>query len=76
VHEPPQIFNFGTYGGGLRLQPGMVLAFEPMLVEGNEEIAELDGHPYTFLTADEKLSAHFEHTVVITPEGYEILTKL
>jgi len=76
VHEPPQIFNFGTYGGGLRLEPGMVLAFEPMLVEGEEEIAELEGHPYTFLTADEKLSAHFEHTVVITEKGYEVITRL
>lgn len=75
VHEPPQITNFGKAGEGLRIEEGMVLALEPMLNEGRDEIRlALDG--LTFLTEDGKLSAHFEHTVAVTGNGCEILTEI
>lgn len=75
VHEDPFIPNYGKRGQGVKLEPGMVIAIEPMLNEGNEKIylAE-DGH--TYKTKDGKRSAHFEHTVAITERGPEILTKL
>lgn len=74
VHEEPQIPNFGQPGQGLKLKPGMTLAIEPMLTSGNSEIKCLsDG--WTYVTADGSLSAHFEHTVLVTTTGYEILTE-
>lgn len=74
VHEEPFIANFDLGKGGTKLRPGMVIAIEPMLNEGTDDvfIAE-DG--YTFKTADKKKSAHFEHTVLITENGPQILTK-
>lgn len=74
VHEPPQIPNYGHRGTGMELKPGMVLALEPMLNEGSEDVylAE-DG--FTYKTVDGKLSVQVEHTVVITNGGCEILTK-
>lgn len=72
-HEDPFIPNF-TMKGGVELKPGMVLAIEPMLNEGKGAVRFLtDG--YTVITADGKRSAHFEHTVAITPKGAEILTR-
>jgi len=74
VHEDPFITNFGKKGQGPALRAGMVIAIEPMLNEGTPDIIfEADG--YTVRTADGKRSSHFEHTVVITEEGPEILTK-
>ncbi len=73
VHEPPFVPNFGKKGKGKKLLPGMVLAIEPMLNEGTEKVI-LDSDGYTYRTADGKRSAHFEHTVVITASGAEILT--
>lgn len=75
VHEDPHIFNFGKKGSGEILEAGMVLAIEPMITEGdwNIEWAE-DG--WGIKTRDGKLSAHFEHTVAVTKDGYEILTEL
>lgn len=75
LHEEPQIPNFGRPGHGPRLKEGMTLAIEPMVNAGTPDIKILDDG-WTAVTADGKLSAHFEHTVVITKNGAEILTKL
>ena len=73
LHEAPEVPNFGTAGRGIRLLPGMTLAIEPMVNAGGYEVKVLpDG--WTVLTRDGSLSAHFEHTVVITNDGPKILT--
>ena len=75
LHEEPQIANYGPAGRGPRLSPGMVLAIEPMVNLGTAGVKVLpDG--WTAVTRDGNLSAHFEHTVVVTDEGCEILTLL
>lgn len=74
VHEDPQIPNFGTKGKGPVLKSGMVIAIEPMVNLGGYEIKLLDDG-WTFATKDGSLSAHFEHTIAVTDNGYEILTK-
>lgn len=74
LHEDPQIPNFGPQGQGPRLKPGMVLAVEPMVNRGaSSTIVKEDG--WTAVTADGSLSAHFEHTVAVMPDGPWILTK-
>jgi methionyl aminopeptidase len=73
VHEDPYVPNFGEMGKGEVLKPGMVIAIEPMFNLGTKEVV-LDPDGYTFHTADGKPSAHFEHTVVITKSGAEVLT--
>ncbi|MBU0597956.1 type I methionyl aminopeptidase [Patescibacteria group bacterium] len=74
VHEDPRVPNFGQRGTGPVLKEGMVLALEPMVnIGGPEVITKKDN--WTIVTADGSLSAHFEHTVVITGKGAEILTK-
>jgi methionyl aminopeptidase len=73
LHEEPQIANYGPGGRGPRLAEGMVLAIEPMVNVGKPAVKVLsDG--WTAVTRDGSLSAHFEHTVVVTPDGCEILT--
>ncbi len=73
MHEPPEVPNFGTAGKGIRLMAGMVIAIEPMVNIGRPEVKVLpDG--WTVLTKDGSLSAHFEHTVAITPDGPLIMT--
>ena len=73
VHESPEVPNFGTPGRGARLCRGMVLAFEPMINAGTGDVKELkDG--WTVVTADGKLSAHYENTVALTESGIVILT--
>ncbi len=75
LHEEPQIANYGPGGRGPRLSEGMVLAIEPMVNAGKPDVKVLsDG--WTAVTRDSSLSAHFEHTVVVTGEGCEILTLL
>jgi methionyl aminopeptidase len=74
VHEDPFVPNYGKKGEGVKLRPGMVIAIEPMLNEGGREI-KLDKDGYTYKTVDGKRSAHFEHTIVITENGPEIVTK-
>jgi methionyl aminopeptidase len=75
LHEDPQIANYGPGGRGPRLSEGMVLAIEPMVNAGKADVKVLaDG--WTAVTRDGSLSAHFEHTVVVTGEGCEILTLL
>ncbi len=74
-HEDPFVPNFGRKGQGVSLKPGMVIAIEPIVNEGTSRVRVLrDG--YTYATVDKKRSAHFEHTVVITKKGPEILTTL
>ncbi len=74
LHEKPDIPNYGTKGKGLKLKEGMTIAVEPMLNLGTPDIFILDDD-WTIVTADNKPSAHFEHTVLVTKTGYEILTK-
>ncbi len=75
LHEDPQIPNFGPPGQGEVLKEGMTLAVEPMVNMGGEEVEILkDG--WTAVTKDGSFSAHFEHTVVVTSNGYEILTDM
>ncbi len=73
LHEEPQVPNFGPAGQGPKLVAGMVLAIEPMVNEGRARVRTLEDD-WTVVTADGKLSAHFEHTVAITDQGPEILT--
>ena len=74
LHEDPSVPNFGTPGRGPRLLPGMTLAIEPMVNAGVSEVKIL-GDGWTTVTADGRLSAHFEHTIAITPDGPVILTQ-
>jgi methionyl aminopeptidase len=74
LHEEPQIPNYGPAGRGPRLKPGMVLAIEPMVNVGERYVRTLEDD-WTVVTVDGTLCAHFEHTIAITADGYEILTK-
>lgn len=75
LHESPEVPNFGTKGRGIRLMPGMTIAIEPMINSGKQNVKIMpDG--WTVLTTDGSLSAHFEHTIAITPDGPQILTKV
>jgi len=75
MHEDPQIPNFGKKGRGIELQTGMILAIEPMVNAGRYRVKILpDG--WTVITEDGSLSAHFEHSVAITDNGPEILSRL
>lgn len=73
LHEDPSVPNFGTPGRGPKLLPGMTLAIEPMVNAGTHEVKIL-GDGWTTVTTDGRLSAHFEHTVAITPDGPVIMT--
>jgi methionyl aminopeptidase len=74
LHEDPQVPNYGTRGHGQKLKAGMVLAIEPMVNAGRPGVQVLkDG--WTAVTEDGSLSAHFEHTVVVTEDGAEVLTQ-
>jgi methionyl aminopeptidase len=75
MHEDPQIPNYGIPGRGPRLKSGMTLAIEPMINRGTYEVKTLDDG-WTVVTQDGKRSAHFEHTIAITGDKPEILTKL
>jgi len=73
LHEDPSVPNFGTPGRGPKLLPGMTLAIEPMVNAGTHEVSIL-GDGWTTVTKDGRLSAHFEHTIAITPDGPVIMT--
>ena len=73
LHEDPSVPNYGTPGRGVKLLPGMTIAIEPMVNEGTRHTRVL-GDNRTVVTVDGKLSAHFEHTIAITPDGPKILT--
>lgn len=73
MHEDPSIPNYGKAGVGVRLEPGMALCIEPMVLEGRKDIRVLpDG--WTANSKDGKLTAHYENTVIVTESGYEIIT--
>jgi len=74
VHEDPYVPNYGEPGKGDLLREGLVIAIEPMFSSGGKEVL-LQPDGYTFITADHTPSAHFEHTVVITKSGAEVLTQ-
>jgi methionyl aminopeptidase len=75
LHEDPQIPNYGQPGSGVKLKAGMVLAIEPMINEKSYDVKVLEDS-WTVVTTDGGLSAHFEHTVAITENGPEILTRV
>ncbi|MBQ4129099.1 MAG: type I methionyl aminopeptidase [Ruminococcus sp.] len=73
LHEEPSVPNFGTPHRGVRLIPGMTLAIEPMINAGDHRVKVLDDE-WTVVTVDGSLSAHFEHTIAVTPDGPVIMT--
>ena len=75
MHEDPGIPNYGKAGRGIRLEPGMTLAIEPMVIQGKSNILELDDG-WTIITEDGSLAAHYENTILITEKEPEILTML
>ncbi|RKG52621.1 type I methionyl aminopeptidase [Corallococcus sp. AB011P] len=74
LHEPPQVPNYGQAGSGMKLRPGMVLAVEPMVNQGTPDVEVLEDE-WTAVTVDGRLSAHFEHTILISERGPEVLTR-
>ena len=75
MHEDPGIPNYGKAGRGMKIEPGMTLAIEPMVIQGNPNILELDDG-WTIITEDGSLAAHYENTILITEKEPEILTIL
>jgi len=75
LHEPPEVPNFGKPGKGPKIEIGMVLAIEPMVSAGSPEVEILEDG-WTAVTKDRSLAAHFEHSVAITPQGPEILSRI
>lgn len=73
LHESPDVPNYGVEGTGPKLKEGMVIAVEPMLNIGSPDIYMLE-NDWTIVTEDSRPSAHYEHTVVVTKDGYQILT--
>ena len=73
MHEAPDVPNYGKKGTGPKLKEGMTICIEPMITLGNPDIGILDDD-WTIVTYDGSPSAHFEHTVLVTDDGYEILT--
>ena len=73
MHEEPEIPNYGRAGRGIRLEPGMTLAIEPMVIQGKPNILELDDG-WTIVTEDGSLAAHYENTILITENDPKILT--
>ncbi|MEO5627356.1 MAG: type I methionyl aminopeptidase [Candidatus Saccharimonadales bacterium] len=75
VHEEPNIPNYGRAGSGPTLKAGMTIAIEPMATLGTDDVVMADDH-WTIQTRDGSLAAHFEHTILITDDGFEILTSI
>ncbi|KKT39890.1 MAG: Methionine aminopeptidase [Parcubacteria group bacterium GW2011_GWA2_44_13] len=75
MHEEPEIPNWGRKGEGNELFEGMVIALEPMATEGSPKV-KLAKDGWTWVTRDGSRSAHFEHTLVVTKTGSEVLTKI
>lgn len=73
-HEEPKVLHVGTRGRGIRLKPGMVFTIEPMINIGGPDVEILEDE-WTAVTADGSLSAQFEHTIVVTETGHEVLTQ-
>jgi methionyl aminopeptidase len=74
MHEPPQVPNYGRAGTGNTLKPGYVLAIEPMVTAGSPDVKVL-ADQWTVVTVDKRLSCYFEHTVAVTEEGPQVLTR-
>ena len=72
-HEDPQVLHYGKPGSGIKLQAGMIFTIEPMINAGKRDIRQL-GDGWTVVTKDRSLSAQWEHTILVTPDGYEVLT--
>ena len=72
-HEDPQALHYGRPGSGIKLQAGMIFTIEPMINAGRKDIRQL-GDGWTIVTKDHSLSAQWEHTILVTPEGFEVLT--
>lgn len=72
-HEDPQVLHFGKPGTGAEMLPGMIFTIEPMVNAGKKEVKQL-GDGWTVVTRDRKLSAQWEHTILVTESGYEVLT--
>jgi methionyl aminopeptidase len=75
LHEDPQVPNYGVKGRGIKIEAGMVLAIEPMINEGTPEV-QIEEDGWTAVTKDGMLSAHFEHSIAVTPDGPVILSTL
>ena len=74
-HEEPQVLHYGRAGSGLTLQPGMTFTVEPMINAGKRDIKDgPDKDGWSIVTRDHSLSAQWEHTVLVTEQGYEVLT--
>ena len=73
MHEEPEVLHYGVPGTGLLLQEGMIFTIEPMINQGSAK-TKLRNDGWTVVTRDKKLSAQSEHTVLVTAEGYEVLT--
>ena len=74
IHEEPDVPNYGIAGTGMKLKPGMTITIEPMLNLGSKGVCMTDENEWVIVTEDGYPSAHFEHTLVVTENGYEILT--
>jgi len=74
-HEEPQVLHYGTQGTGLDLVPGMTFTIEPMVNAGKRHVKLLPDQ-WTVVTKDRSLSAQWEHTILVTDDGFEVLTKL
>ena len=72
-HEDPQVLHYGRPGTGIKLQAGMIFTIEPMINAGKKDIRQL-GDGWTIVTKDHSLSAQWEHTILVTPDGFEVLT--
>jgi methionyl aminopeptidase len=75
LHEDPPVLNYVSNGKGPKIKPGLVIAIEPMINLGTDKVRVLEDG-WTVITADGRPSAHFEHTIAVTPNGPEILTKV
>ncbi|HEX5389905.1 MAG TPA: type I methionyl aminopeptidase, partial [Burkholderiaceae bacterium] len=73
-HEDPQVLHYGRPGTGVELVPGMTFTIEPMINLGRREVKELGNDGWTIITKDRSLSAQWEHTVLVTETGYEVMT--
>ncbi|MNH32378.1 Methionine aminopeptidase [compost metagenome] len=76
MHMPPEVPNYGRKGTGVLLKPGDTIAIEPMATLGSEKIITDKADGWTIRSKDGSLAAHFEHTVLVTEDGVEILTQL
>ena len=75
MHEEPQVLHYGKAGQGLKLEAGMTFTIEPMINQGKPDVKHLQKAGWMIaITKDRKLSAQWEHTILVTPNGYEILT--